>query len=37
VDGVGSPADYTGLLGPERMARLAIKEHVYSERVDYGC
>ncbi len=37
VDGVGSPADYTGLLGPERMARLAIKAHVYSERVDYGC
>jgi glutaconate CoA-transferase subunit A len=37
VDGVRSSADYTGLLGPERMARLAIKHHVYSERVDYGC
>jgi glutaconate CoA-transferase subunit A len=37
VDGVRSSADYTGLLGPERMTRLAIKHHVYSERVDYGC
>ena len=37
VDGIGSPADYAALLGRERMARLAIKEHVYSEPVDYGC
>ncbi len=37
VDGIGSPADYAALLGRERMAQLAIREHVYSEPVDYGC
>ncbi len=37
VDGVGSPEDYAELLGRERMAQLAIKEHDYSEPVDYGC
>jgi glutaconate CoA-transferase subunit A len=36
VDRIRSHHDYTGLLGHERMADLAIKNHVFSEPVDYG-
>ena len=36
VDSIGSHHDYLKLLGPDRVARLAIKNHVFSEPVDYG-
>lgn len=36
VDSVHSWQDYTKLLGKKRMAQLAIKQHDYSEPVDYG-
>jgi glutaconate CoA-transferase subunit A len=36
VDHVGSYQDYLDLLGSERTASLAIKNHVYAETVDYG-
>jgi glutaconate CoA-transferase subunit A len=36
VDSIHSPNDYLEFLGPERMAGLAIKNHVFSETVDYG-
>ena len=36
VDNIRSQHDYLGLLGHERMAGLAIKNHVFSEPVDYG-
>jgi glutaconate CoA-transferase subunit A len=36
VDNIRSPHAYLDLLGPERMAGLAIKNHVFSEPVDYG-
>ncbi len=36
VDSVQSSPDYLNLLGPDRMAALAIKNHAYSEVVDYG-
>ena len=36
VDGVQNWQDYTKLLGKKRMAQLAIKQHDYSEPVDYG-
>jgi glutaconate CoA-transferase subunit A len=36
VDNVDSYRDYLDLLGPERVAGLAIKNHVYAETVDYG-
>jgi glutaconate CoA-transferase subunit A len=36
VDIVHNHQDYLELLGPDRVAGLAIKNHVYSETVDYG-
>ena len=36
VDPVGNRHDYIKLLGSERMARLALKNHVIPEAVDYG-
>ena len=36
VDSVHTWQDYTKLLGKKRMAELAIKQHDYSEPVDYG-
>ena len=36
VDVIRSAAEYRQLLGPERMAGLAIKHHDYAETVDYG-
>jgi glutaconate CoA-transferase subunit A len=36
VDNVVSYQEYLDLLGPERIAGLAIKNHVYAETVDYG-
>ncbi|MGD9138710.1 MAG: CoA-transferase [Desulfobacterales bacterium] len=36
VDSIGSHHDYTEKLGRERMANLAIQNHVLSEPVDYG-
>ena len=36
VDDIHSPQDYPKLLGDKRMAKLAIKHHDLSERVDYG-
>jgi hypothetical protein len=36
VDSVQSSDDYLSLLGTERMAGLAIKNHALSEAVDYG-
>ncbi len=36
VDNVDSYQEYIDLLGPERIASLAIKNHVYAETVDYG-
>ena len=36
VDGIHNPEAYQDLLGPERMAGLAIKKHAWSEPVDYG-
>ncbi len=36
VDPIHSHHDYMELLGDERMAGLAIKNHVFSETVDYG-
>ncbi len=36
VDKIRSHHDYLEYLGPERMARLALKNHVFSETVDYG-
>ncbi|MBW2441856.1 MAG: CoA transferase subunit A [Deltaproteobacteria bacterium] len=36
VDNVDSHQKYLDLLGPERITRLAIKNHVYAETVDYG-
>ncbi len=36
VDSVHSHEDYLKLLGPERIAELAIKNHVFSETVDFG-
>jgi glutaconate CoA-transferase subunit A len=36
VDNVHDHQDYLELLGPDRVAGLAIKNHVYAETVDYG-
>ena len=36
VDPVRGPEDYMRLLGPERMEALKLKQHLYSEPVDYG-
>ena len=36
VDNVHDHQDYLELMGPERVAGLAIKNHVYAETVDYG-
>ena len=36
VDNIRSHHDYLALLGHERMAGLAIKNHVFTETVDYG-
>jgi glutaconate CoA-transferase subunit A len=36
VDSIRSHHDYTNMLGRKRMANLAIKNHVFSEPVDYG-
>ena len=36
VDNVSDHQDYLELLGPDRVAGLAIKNHVYAETVDYG-
>jgi glutaconate CoA-transferase subunit A len=36
VDGVRSADDYRALLGPERVAQLAVRQHDFSEAVDYG-
>ena len=36
VDNVHDLQDYLELLGPDRVAGLAIKNHVYAETVDYG-
>lgn len=36
VDSVQNHQDYLDLLGPERLAVLAIKNHVFAETVDYG-
>ncbi len=36
IDSVKSANDYIGLLGKERIAGLALKNHVISEAVDYG-
>jgi len=36
VNAVHSPEDYRKILGPDRVQRLAIKHHDWSEAVDYG-
>lgn len=36
VDGVQNSGNYLALLGPERVAELALKYHAVSEAVDYG-
>ncbi len=36
VDNIHRHEDYLDLIGPRRMAGLAIKNHVFSETVDYG-
>lgn len=36
VDEVRTPADYLRLLGEARMQELVLKEHLFSEPVDYG-
>jgi glutaconate CoA-transferase subunit A len=36
VDGIRGPQEYLDLLGRERVERLAIKNHDWSEPVDYG-
>ncbi len=36
VDKIRSHHDYLDFLGPERVARLALKNHVFPETVDYG-
>ena len=36
VDSIKRPEDYRDLLGPDRMEALAIKNHDWSEAVDYG-
>jgi glutaconate CoA-transferase subunit A len=36
VDPVRCPEDYMRLLGPERMEALKLKQHLYSDPVDYG-
>lgn len=36
VDPVRRPEDYMNLLGQERMGALKLKQHLYSEPVDYG-
>ncbi len=36
VDSVRTPEDYLHLLGHERMEALKLKQHLYSEPVDYG-
>ncbi len=36
ISNICSHRDYLGLLGHERMAGLAIRNHVFSETVDYG-
>jgi glutaconate CoA-transferase subunit A len=36
VDSVGSPGDYTRVLGRKRMDALKLQHHLYSEPVDYG-
>ena len=36
IDNIQNHQVYLDLLGPERMAALAIKNHVFSESVDYG-
>ncbi|MGB7919822.1 MAG: CoA-transferase [Desulfobacterales bacterium] len=36
VDDIRVPADYLGLLGEGRLRELALKQHLFSEPVDYG-
>jgi glutaconate CoA-transferase subunit A len=36
VDPVSQPEDYLGLLGPARTEALSLKQHAFSEPVDYG-
>jgi glutaconate CoA-transferase subunit A len=36
VDDVHTPADYLSLLGEDRLRELALKQHLFSEPVDYG-
>ena len=36
VDDIRSPQEYLAMLGSDRLARLAIKHHDWSEPVDYG-
>jgi len=36
VDNVHNHQDYLEMLGPDRIAGLAIKNHVFTESVDYG-
>jgi glutaconate CoA-transferase subunit A len=36
VDDIRIPADYLRLLGKERLRELALKQHLFSEPVDYG-
>jgi glutaconate CoA-transferase subunit A len=36
VDAVRMPADYQRLLGKDRLRELALKQHLFSEPVDYG-
>jgi glutaconate CoA-transferase subunit A len=36
VDPVRCPEDYMRLLGPQRMEALKLKQHLYSDPVDYG-
>jgi glutaconate CoA-transferase subunit A len=36
VDPVRQPGDYQNLLGPARMGALKLKQHAFSEPVDYG-
>jgi len=36
VDDIRIPADYQRLLGKDRLRKLALKQHLFSEPVDYG-
>ena len=36
VDDIRVPADYQGLIGKDRLRELTLKQHLFSEPVDYG-